>query len=65
MSAYKGKKCGGWQGGQKKDFKMEADHNWSPGTRLQGCAGFLVADMKQHQQKIIWPTLSGHPPEHH
>ena len=27
------------------DVKMEADHDWSPDMRLQGCAGFLVADM--------------------
>ena len=38
-------------GGQEIDFKMEADHNWSPDTRLQGCAGSLVADMYQNQQK--------------
>ena len=36
---------GGWRGGQKIDFKMEADHDWSPDTRLQSCAGSLVADM--------------------
>ena len=36
---------GGWWGGQGLDFKMEADHDLSPGTRLQGCAGSLVADM--------------------
>ena len=36
---------GGWRGGQKLDLKMEADHDWSPDTRLQGCAGSLVADM--------------------
>ena len=35
----------GWWGGQKLDLKMEADHDWSPDTRLQGCAGSLVADM--------------------
>ena len=29
----------GWQGGQGLDLKMEADHDWSPETRLQGCAG--------------------------
>ena len=29
----------------KLDLKMEADHDWSPDTRLQGCAGSLVADM--------------------
>ena len=34
----------GW-GGQGLDFKMEADHDWSPETRLQGCAGSLVADV--------------------
>ena len=32
-------------GGQGLDLKMEADHDWSPETRLQGCAGSLVADM--------------------
>ena len=37
--------AGGWRGGQKLDLKMEADHDWSPDTRLQGCAGSLVADM--------------------
>ena len=42
MSAHKGVE--GW-GGQEIDFKMEADHDWSPDTRLQGCAGSLVADM--------------------
>ena len=36
---------GGWRGGQEIDLKMEADHNWSPDTRSQGCAGSLVADM--------------------
>ena len=35
----------GWRGGQEIDLKMEAGHDWSPDTRLQGCAGFLVADM--------------------
>ena len=34
----------GWRGGQKIGLKMEADHDWSPDTRLQGCAGSLVAD---------------------
>ena len=43
--------AGGWRleggvgGGQKIGLKMEADHDWSPDTRLQGCAGSLVADM--------------------
>ena len=36
---------GGWWAGQGLDLKMEADHDWSPETRLQGCAGSLVADM--------------------
>ena len=40
-----GVEVGGWRGGQKLDLKMEADHDWSPDTRLQGCAGSLVADM--------------------
>ena len=40
-----GVEAGGWRGGQKLDLKMEADHDWSPDTRLQGCAGSLVADM--------------------
>ena len=40
-----GVEAGGWWGGQKLDLKMEADHDWSPDTRLQGCAGSLVADM--------------------
>ena len=44
-SARKGVNAGGWRGGQKIDLKMEADHDWSPDTRLQGCAGSLVADM--------------------
>ena len=35
----------GWRGGQDIGLKMEADHDWSPDTRLQGCAGSLVADM--------------------
>ena len=35
----------GWRGEQEIDLKMEADHDWSPDTRLQGCAGSLVADM--------------------
>ena len=37
----------GWRvgGGQGLDLKMEADHDWNPETRLQGCAGSLVADM--------------------
>ena len=25
--------------GSLLDLKMEADHDWSPDTRLQGCAG--------------------------
>ena len=40
-----GVEAGGWRGEQKLDIKMEADHDWSPDTRLQGCAGSLVADM--------------------
>ena len=40
-----GVEAGGWRGGQKIDLKMEADHDWSPDTRLQGRAGSLVADM--------------------
>ena len=36
---------GRWWGGQGLDLIMEADHDWSPETRLQGCAGSLVADM--------------------
>ena len=40
-----GVEAGGWRGGQKIGLKMEADHDWSPDTRLQGCAGSLVADM--------------------
>ena len=40
-----GVEAGGWRGGQEIDLKMEADHDWSPDTRLQGCAGSLVADM--------------------
>ena len=35
----------GWRGGQEIDYKMEADHDWSPNTRLQGCAVCLVTDM--------------------
>ena len=35
----------GWWGGQEIDLRMEADHEWSPDTRLQGYAGSLVADM--------------------
>ena len=35
----------GWRGGQEINLKMEADHDWSPDTRLQGCAGSIVADM--------------------
>ena len=43
----------GWRvgGGEGVDFKMETDHDWSPDTRLQGCAGSLVADMYQNQHK--------------
>ena len=42
-----GVETGGWRGGQAIDLKMEADHDWSPDTRLQGCtcAGSLVAEM--------------------
>ena len=40
-----GVEAGGWRGGQEIDLKMEADHDWSPDTRLQGCAGSLLADM--------------------
>ena len=40
----KGGRWGLW-GGKEIDFKMEADHNWSPDVRLQGCAVSLVADM--------------------
>ena len=36
---------GGWRGGQGLDLKMEADHDWSPETRLQGCAGSVAADL--------------------
>ena len=36
---------GGRVEGGRVDLKMEADHDWSPETRLQGCAGSLVADM--------------------
>ena len=36
---------GGRRGGQKIGLKMEADHDWSPDKRLEGCAGSLVADM--------------------
>ena len=45
MSAHKGVEGVGCRGGQGLDFKMEADHDWSPETRLQGCAGTLVVDM--------------------
>ena len=45
MSAHKGVKGGGWQGGQEIDLKMEADHDWTLDTRLQGYAGSLVADV--------------------
>ena len=41
----KGWRVVGWWGGQGLDLKMEEDHDWSPGTRLQGCAGSSVADM--------------------
>ena len=42
---------------------MEADHSWSPDTRLQGCGGSLVADMQQNQQEkclanILRPSTS-------
>ena len=43
--------AGGWRGEQEIDLKMEADHDWSPDRRLQGCAGSLVADMYQNQQR--------------
>ena len=38
---------GGWEvEGRARDRpQMEADHNWRPDMRLQGCAGSLVADM--------------------
>ena len=39
-----GVEAGEWRGGQKIGLKMEADHDRSPDTRLQGCAGSLVAD---------------------
>ena len=65
MSAHKGMDGGGWRGWQGLDLKMEADHNWSPETRLQGCAGSLVVDMYQNPQKNVWPTLSGCPPVNH
>ena len=57
MSAHKGVEGGGvagkardrpQNGGRPRleiDLKMEADHDWSPDTRLQGRAGSLVADM--------------------
>ena len=45
MSAHKGVEGVGWRGGQEVGLKMEADHDWSPDTRLQSCAGSLVADM--------------------
>ena len=45
------------------DFKIEADHDWSLHMRLQGYAGFLVADMQQNQHrknlaKLIRPSTS-------
>ena len=40
MNAHKGV-----EDGQGLDLKMEADYDWSPEMRLQGCAGSLVADM--------------------
>ena len=42
---------GGWRGGQEIDLKMEANHDWSPDTRLQGRAGSLVADTEHNQQR--------------
>ena len=42
MSAHKGVEGGEWRGGQEIDLKMD---DWSPDTRIQGCAGSLVADM--------------------
>ena len=61
MSAHKG--GGGW-GGQEIGFKMEVDHDWSSDMRLQGCAGFVVADMQQNHQhrkrlaNLIKPSTS-------
>ena len=46
-----GRRGGVRWGGKGLDLKMEADHNWSPETRLQGCAGPLVVDMQQNPQK--------------
>ena len=42
---------GGWRGGKRLDLKMETDHDWSPETRLQGCADSLVVDMLQNLHK--------------
>ena len=33
------------EGGERLDLKIEADHDWSPEMRLQGCAGSVVADI--------------------
>ena len=45
MEGGGGMEGGGRREGQEIDLKMEADHDWSPDTRLQCCAGSLVADM--------------------
>ena len=45
MSAHKGVEGGRRWGGQEINFKMEADHDWSPDMSLQGCSGLSVADM--------------------
>ena len=34
-----------WARDKLIDFKMKAAHGWSPDKKLQGCAGFSVADM--------------------
>ena len=49
MSAHKGVEGGGWGwwDGQGSDLKMEADHDWSPETRLQGCAGSLAGPPRE------------------
>ena len=51
MSTHNGVEGGEQCGKQEIDFKMEADHDGNPKMILQGCAGFLVADVQQNQQK--------------
>ena len=41
MSAHKGVEGGGWGVAKEIDLKMEADHDWSPDTKITGLCWLL------------------------